>query len=172
MDYIAANLGYILIAWACVVIAGIYLGWNEVIVVFRDYDDLAIVFGCGVLLTVGIFIYYNWGDDLSFSALAYFAGSVSIALFIYLVTRTMIDNNSIWKGAIAIVTKLTLSILFLGCLLDLLSPTGKTQIERSKNRGAAVVWLTVLTPIVYRLVRNKTGNFLPDNVFNKYNHKN
>lgn len=162
-------LEYAILAFAGVILLGIILGFRQTITVFRDYNDLAIVFFSGGLFFWTVVISsgkYGLSDMHLILVVMLIA---SVALMIYLIIRTFIDNQfSVWKTPIALTTKLTLSILFLFHLMSLLSPAGKTQSQRARNKANAVIWLMMLAPVIYGLVKNKTGIFMPAGVLNKY----
>ena len=136
--------------------AGCALGLMEKVVVFRNYDDLGLVFAATVPLFIGFISAIPW--------ILIPAGIASASLFVMLAWRTWKDNTSIWKTLIALPTKLALSVLFIAFVWDLLSPGGDTQLDRAKQRGLAAAILAVLTPLIYRLVKNKTGVLVPRNV--------
>ena len=162
-------LGYVLMIWGGLVLLGIILGWNEKIVVFRNYNDLAIVFASGICIYSAFLVAFGFSENsASMAMLSISLVVLSIGLVCYLVIRTFVDNRSVFGTLLALVTKLTLSILFLFNLLSLLSPSGKTQAQRAKDRASALVWLIVITPIIHRLVREPVGIFCPKNVFNRY----
>ena len=162
-------LGYVLMIWGFIVLLGVILGWNERIVVYRNYNDLAIVFASGVSTYCAFLVGFSFASTSnSMAMLSVSLVVVSISLIIYLTVRTFLDNRSLLWTLVALVTKITLSILFLFNLLSLLSPSGKTQRERSRDRSSALFWLVVITPVVYRLVRQPVGVFCPKDVFNKY----
>lgn len=161
--------GYILIGWAAIVLLGAILGWNQKIVVFRNYNDLGMVFASGVSIYAAIIVAITFASESkSMQALSFFLIAIAVFLLIYLIARTFIDNKSFFLGALALVTKITLSGLFLFNLISLLSPSGKTQRQRSKDRSNALLWLIFLTPVIYHLVRDKEGIFCPRDIFNKY----
>lgn len=164
------DLGYILLVWGIIVVLGIVLGWNEKIVIFRNYNDLAIVFGSGLLVYAAIFVIFLLGNNgaSGVMVLSLIMVASSAGLMIYLIFRTFVDNRSILATVLALITKLSLSVLFLINLLTLLSPSGKTQVKRAKNKASALAWLMVITPIIYALVRDKEGIFSPGNIFNQY----
>ena len=123
--------GYILIGWAALVLLGAILGWNQKIVVFRNYNDLGMVFASGVSLYAAIIIAITFASESkSMQALSLFLIVIAVFLLIYLIARTFIDNKSLFLGSLALVTKITLSGLFLFNLISLLSPSGKTQRQR------------------------------------------
>ncbi len=162
-------LGYVLMIWGGIVLLGVILGWNEKIVVFRNYNDLAIVFASGICIYCAFLVAFGFsGNSTSMVMLSISLVVLSIGLVCYLVIRTFLDNRSILGTLLALITKLTLSILFLVNLLSLLSPSGKTQAQRAKDRASALVWLIVIAPVIHRLVREPSGIFCPKNVFNRY----
>lgn len=138
-------------------IIGCTLGVKEKLVVFRNYDDLGLVFLAVVPLFIGFITVSRW--ILIPSVVA------SAAICIWLAFRTWQDNGSIWKVVIALPTKLALSILFIAFVWDLLAPNGKTQTDRARQRGVAAAILAVLTPVVYCLVKEKTGVLAPKHIF-------
>lgn len=136
--------------------AGCTLGFMERLVVFRNYDDLGLVF----LATAPVFIGFISNIQWIFIP----AVILSAILACVLAWRTWRDNRSIWKTMIALPTKLALSVLFIAFVWDLLSPSGRTYAARAKQRGVAAVVLAVLTPVIYRLVKENTGVLTPRNV--------
>lgn len=139
-----------------VTVIGCTLGLRERAVIFRNYDDLGLVFLAVVPLFIGFITLIPW---ILFPAVL-----VSAALIIWLTWRTWQDNGSVWKLLVTLPTKLVLSVLFIAYLWDLLSPSGKTQLDRAKQRGTAAAVLAVITPLIYRLVKDKTGVFVPRDV--------
>jgi hypothetical protein len=135
---------------------GCALGFTNRIVVFRNYDDLGMVFLATVPLFIGFISAIPW--------ILIPAAITSVALVCFLAWRSWLDNTSFWKLLIALPTKLVLSVLFIAFVWDLLSPNGKTQLDRAKQRGFAAVVLAVITPVIYRLVKEKTGVFVPRDV--------
>ena len=113
-----------------VTVIGCTLGLKERAVIFRNYDDLGLVFLAVVPLFIGFISLIQW---ILIPAMV-----ASIALVTWLTWRTFV-----W---------------------DLLSPSGKTQLARAKTRGIAVAILAVITPLIYRLVKDKTGVLVPRDV--------
>lgn len=161
----------ILLLWFILVILGVFAGWAEKITVFRNYDDLALVFFCGGSLVAAFFFMLMFGGKDS-SLFGIGAAMISLlvggGLAIYSIIRTWKDNPSLIRFPLALITKLTLAGLFLINLIDLLSPSGKTQTQRAKSRASALAFLVILTPIIFRLVRDKEGTFAPKHIFNRY----
>ena len=139
-----------------VTVIGCTLGLRERAVIFRNYDDLGLVFLAVAPLFIGFITLIQW---ILIPALV-----ASIGLVTWLTWRTWQDNGSVWKVLIALPTKLVLSVLFIAFVWDLLSPSGKTQLTRSKQRGTAAAVLAVITPLIYRLVKDKTGVLVPRDV--------
>jgi hypothetical protein len=149
------EIGLASVLMICII--GCTLGVKEKIVIFRNYDDLGLVFLAVVPLFIGFITAIGW--ILIPSVLA------SATICLWLLVRTWQDNGSVWKVMIALPTKLALSILFIAFVWDLLAPSGRTQGARAKQRGIAAAVLTVLTPILYYLVKDKTGVLAPKQVF-------
>lgn len=133
-------------------IIGIVLGWQEKTVVFRDYNDLFIVFLAMVLPVPLVFLYSATNSQimLSFCILA------ETALIFWIIYRTYQDNQGdLIFALLALYTKIPLSILFLFQLLSLLDSIFKPASRQDK--GFSVISLLVLTPLILKFVRNKTG---------------
>jgi hypothetical protein len=166
-------LAVLLVVWLGVVIVGIVCGFNCAIVVYRNFDDLAIVFFIGVLLFVGgLTGFYFSGFKDSFATPLLWGLTIlgTMILFGWTIARTWRDQQpaSVWRFALALITKMSLGILFVNNLVTLISPSGKTFGARSQARGSALLFLAVLTPIVMRLVRDHEGVWAPHNLLNVY----
>jgi cbb3-type cytochrome oxidase subunit 3 len=150
------EIGLTSVLMICII--GCTLGVKEKIVIFRNYDDLGLVFLAVVPLFIGFITAIGW--ILIPSVLS------SSTICLWLLVRTWQDNGSVWKVIIALPTKLALSILFIAFVWDLLAPSGKTQSARAAQRGLAAAILAVLTPVIYCLVKEKTGVLAPKQIFN------
>ena len=139
-----------------VTVIGCTLGLKERAVIFRNYDDLGLVFLAVAPLFIGFITLIQW---ILIPAIV-----TTIALCIWLTWRTWQDNGSVWKVLFALPSKLVLSVLFIAFVWDLLSPSGKTQLARAKQRGVAAAILAVITPLIYRLVKDKTGVLVPRDI--------
>ena len=163
----------LLVMWILLVIVGIVAGFKGAIVVYRNFDDLAIVFFMGVLFFVGgLAGFYFSGFKNSFATplLWGLSGLGIMTLFGWTVARTWRDqkSESVWRFVLALITKMSLGILFVNNLVTLISPSGKTLGARSRARGSALLFLAVLTPIVLRLVRDHVGIWAPHNLLSAY----
>lgn len=153
------SLNELLLALALVaVVLGSILGIQKKITVYRNYDDIAIIFFAVVPLFIGMISLISW--------IVIPAAIASICLLLWITFRTWQDNCSVWKFLLALITKLALSILFIGYFWDLISPSGNTQVGRAKSKASAVAVLLLITPLLYKLVRDKTGMWVPKNVLN------
>ena len=133
-------------------IIGIILGWQEKNVVFRDYDDLFIVF-LAMGLPVPLFFLYS---SVNSQIMLAFCILIELALIFWIVYRTYQDNQgNLIYTFLALYTKIPLSILFLFQLLSLLDNIFKPASRQDK--GFSFISLLVLTPLILKLVRNKTG---------------
>lgn len=152
---------YSLIVLIIIVIAGIFLGFKKKITVFRDYNDLGLVFL--IVMTPYILMYllsFFFADRIS---IAYtFVVVVGLILFVWIAIRTYQDNNNILFALIALTTKISLSILFIINLFCFVSPEEKTAEKRRSVRYALLAFLLLLTPLILALVKNKEGIFNPN----------
>lgn len=169
-------LSALLVTWVGIVIAGVVCGFKGTIVVYRNFDDLAIVFFMGVLLLAGGlsgFYFSGLKDSFATPLLWGIAVLGTMILFGWTIARTWRDQQpaSVWRFALALITKISLGILFLNNLVTLISPSGKTLGARSRARGTALLFLAVLTPIVLRLVRNHDGVWAPHNLLSSYHRR-
>lgn len=139
-----------------VTVIGCILGFKERAVIFRNYDDLGLVFLAVVPLAIGFLTLSKWILIPSIVT--------SVVLIIWLTLRSWQDNRSLWKLLVVLPTKLVLSILFIAFVFDLIAPSGKTQLARAKQRGTAAAVLAVIMPLIYRLVKNKSGFLHPGEV--------
>lgn len=147
----------LVIVWLTTVVCGIVAGWKQKIVVFRNYDDLAMMF---FMLAVPLCIV--WIGDYGATLAAVFF----LALLTWASIRTWKDQSprSVWAFALALITKLSLGILFVNSLWTVISPGGKTQLARARARASSLAMLAILTPIVMRLVRDHEGIWSPRTV--------
>lgn len=153
---------YFLIAIITITLFGIFLGVTEKIVVYRDYNDLGIIFLMGLFPFIISYLFMlnnsNIYQDFLFLLLSIAEGGCLLFVF----ARTYQDNNNIVQALIAFITKIPLSILFIVNLISFIAPTGKNFQERAKKRQSGLVWIMFLSPILFKLVRNKTGFFNPE----------
>lgn len=70
-------------------IIGIILGWQEKNVVFRDYDDLFIVF-LAMVLPVPLFFLYS---SVNSQIMLVFCILLELALIFWIIYRTYLDNQ-------------------------------------------------------------------------------
>lgn len=139
---------WFILGWLIMLSMGIALGLRGRVVVFRDAADFGWVLAVAALL-LGALVFSN-----SRLLLPIFLGSAGVAL-LGLSLRTAVDNPSPWRFVIALVTKLTLSVLLIGALKDMLNPAGESAGERERKRQSGMLWLVVLVPLVWRLTRDK-----------------
>lgn len=172
-DRDGAILAAVLACWFVIVCTGCVAGWGERIVVFRNYDDLALVFFVGFSICVGLLLSFhlgNFGKWVSYTIIG-ISVAISVGLVLTTIIRTWSDNPSWWKFALALITKISLAALFLFYLVQLISPGGKSQAQRGRNRASALGMLILLAPVVYSLVRDKTGIWAPRDVISPYHRR-
>ncbi|MFZ3116363.1 MAG: hypothetical protein WA133_00265 [Syntrophales bacterium] len=152
---------YTLIAWVVIIVLGVILGIKKKIVVFRDYNDLGLVFLLGLVPIVLMYI-FSITAEKSRNVAFTFTAIVEVIIFLWLIIRTFKDNGNPVYGLLALATKISLSVLFIINLLDFVTPSGKTSSPRASARRKGFAFLLLLTPIVFALVRNKEGIFNPE----------
>ena len=155
--------------WLVTVLIGVVVGWRRGITVFRNYDDLALVFFAGASLLGAFYVIAlstgdGWVRPAVLGLLLLTAGVCSIVIAI----RTWIDNRSPFWFVVALTTKVSLAAIFLIHLASLIAPEGKTGAQRAKRRASALGWLVLITPVIVRLVRDPEGIWTPRTVFNQY----
>jgi hypothetical protein len=159
---------YLIGIWIAIAIIGAIMGYNEAMVVFRDFNDLGLVF-----LTVVVPILFACFQHQVFGIV--FLAS-EICLLCSLLIRTIHDNQDPLLALLALLTKIPLSILFVVNVITLLSSQGKTQMERTKAGISTLSWLSLVTRIIYGLVQRKDGLFSPQGVLSghvsEYNYPN
>lgn len=158
--------------WLAVVLVGIIAGWKEKIVVFRNYDDLAMMFFMMVVPLGIAFTGFIVGDKSHPYAVPslILAAIILSGFLVWASIRTWHDQvpHSVGAFALALITKMSLGILFVNALLTVIAPGGKSQLARARARSSALVWLAVLTPVVMRLVRDHEGIWSPRNVLSPH----
>jgi len=153
------NFEYVLIAWICIVIIGVLLGIKDVIVVFRNYNDLALVFATGIMIVAAV--YAAMANENRESLFPAFFVVLAIILVVWVIFRTIRDNqNPLWM-IIAFITKITLSVVFLINLINFVTPAGKTTRARAATRRSSFVALLLIAPITFALIKEKNGIFSP-----------
>jgi hypothetical protein len=139
----------ILIGLLTTIGVGIFLGISGRAVVFRNYDDLALVFACFVALLVTAMCQ----KEMFILAVG---GVLSLWLASMILVRTWRDNGLLFLP-IMLLTKISLSMFWILYVMEAINPKGNSMLERSRNRGTALVFLAILTPVIARLVKNHEG---------------
>lgn len=113
-----------------------------------------------VMTTIFFLILYLFqflGADPRFGMVL--GGVVALILFSLLAKNTFVDNQrNIMKTVLALVTKTPISFIWVLNLLQVMNPSGK-GVQRSRNRGQALIILTLLTPIIGLLVVDRNGSY-------------
>lgn len=149
-----------LAAFFIVVIAGICMGCgnNRSIIIYKNWDDLGLCF----LIPASFILIHMTFSSLGGNPAVGMAigGCVAGALFILMVVNSFADNGrNIFKTMLAVTVKVPLGLLWIFNLLQLLNPDGNTGRQRRQSRGQALIFLTLLTPIIGLLVADKSGNY-------------
>lgn len=153
-----SSMWSLLIAFGAVVVGtGIVQGLREKVVVFRDFDDLAISFVPFACCIVAVILALFSSAKIVMWLLV--ATAVVIQLFVSVTTWR--DNPRAVPFAIALAAKTTLSFFFVINLFSFLFPMEKSAASEARVRRDALIWMAVLAPLIFRLVRVKTGRINP-----------
>jgi hypothetical protein len=132
-------------------------GDKRTVIIFRDYNDLGLTFLIPASVYLVFILFTSFGGNQKLALLLAFG--VGFVLFGILAKNTYIDNNrSMLRAILVIMTKMPLGILWFLNFITMLNPSGKTATQRRKNRGAALIILAILTPLIGVLVVNKEGS--------------
>jgi len=151
---------YTVIGWLLIIIVGAVLGWKEKITVFRDYNDLALVFLMALAPMPLMYLFSLVAKDHQLIA-KWFLITSEAALFLWIITRTFQDNSNPLGAVVALITKISLSILFVINFIEFVAPSGKTASQRAQSRRKAFAILLIVAPLVFALVKNKVGIINP-----------
>ncbi len=135
------------------IIIGIVLGWQKRIVIFNNYDDLGLTFLSFIIPFPAFLIYGYLGQS---KITLYFFLTLELILVLYLIYRSFIDNQkNIFYTFLALYTKFPISFIY---LLNLLSVLDNLLNKNKRNKSLlSVIFLFVLTPILTKLIKNKSG---------------
>lgn len=155
----------VLVIYSVIIVIGVFLGYgeNRKITIFRNYDDVGLTFlipASYILFTYGLnFLAASLDIQIGEVITSYVGISIASILGLVLFKNTFLDNQkNIFKTVISFATKLPLGILWVLSFVEILNPSGKNQLERSKNRGTAMVVITILSLIMPKLVVENSGN--------------
>lgn len=135
------------------IIIGVVLGWQKRVVIFNNYDDLGLTFLTFIIPFPAFLIYSYLGQSkITF----YFFLTLELILVFYLVYKSFIDNKrNIFFTILALYTKFPISFIY---LINLLTVLDNLFNKNKRNKTLlSVVFLFVLTPILTKLVKNKSG---------------
>lgn len=157
-------LNIIMFGIVTIIALGAILGFGDKrkIVVYEDYDDIILTFSVTALAFFAFICLGNSESGLFYALLGYSLTLASLYVLGFTVWRTFKANHkSLWKTALAVVTKFPLAFLWIWLIKELLNPSGKSGFERATNRASALMFLALLTPIISALIVEKTGHFSP-----------
>jgi len=164
VPYLKTNYEYALFAILITAILGIILGLTKTITVFRDFNDLGLVFlfVCAPFFFVPLAGFFN-AQQLK-KILVYLLLAIEAGIFIFIIIRTFQDNHNPIFWLFALITKIPLSLIFILNVLTLINPSGKTGAKRSSSRAGSLTGLLFLMPLVMGLVRERKGFFNPERI--------
>ena len=133
-------------------ITGLILGVTKKIVVFNDYQDVALSFG-GVVVTFLLFasVPKEKNDLEGFYILI---GLVESVLLFFIFRFTLKSNDNIFKTLYAFLIKIPLSLIFLIMLMGLGSTSGETEEEKSANRKKGLIEFGIFAALIFGLIKN------------------
>ncbi len=149
----------ILIVALAILLLGIVLGCGSrrKIVVFSNYDDLGLTFLIPVSVIAIAYLFMLCGGTQNVGAAV--GGVVGFAVLVKVFINAYLANGRrLPHTLLAVVTKLPLSVIWVLGLIQVVSPSGNTQRQRSSNRQTGLLMLLVVTPIIGLLVVDKTGS--------------
>lgn len=147
-----------------IVVVGVFkgAGANRSIIVFADYDDLGLSILIPASFVLISLLFRLFGGNPAIGMMI--GAAVALWLLVILIKNTFIANaNRIGPTALALATKIPLSVIWFLSLVNTLNPSG-TGRQRASNRALAILILALLTPILGLLVVDKSGStFNPRN---------
>lgn len=149
------------IGWLLIVVIGTILGYKDKIVVFRDYNDLGLAF-LVVLMPMPLMYFLGLFSQDHQQLSNWIIIAFESVLFLWIAIRTFKDNTNLIYAVVALITKISLSVLFIINLLEFVSPSGKSASDRHGFRRSAFAILLIVTPLVFTLVKIKKGIFNPN----------
>lgn len=136
-------------------LAGVVMGFMGKLVVFQDYDDLGLTFLMFILPIPMIYIYCLLGKS---QLMLYFFLAIEILIMCFILYKSFINNRkNIFYTLLALYAKIPLSFIYLFNLLLIIDDFFDKRINR-KTKISAILF-AVLTPMMAKLVKNKTGVF-------------
>ncbi len=130
------------------------LGLKGIVTIYRNFSDVGTNFA-GALIPIVAVASSSLFHGLVQDIFVFLIVIVEIVIYSYIIVQTYIDNRSILKTLIALITKIPISILYIFNLLQLSSPSGRGGGERQSNRMRALGFLLILSLLVYGLVKEK-----------------
>ena len=145
------TLGIVGVSILLATVLGVAMSLAKKSVFYADFNDLAVSMGMCALPALVLMVGLSFGQG---DAPRYIAGAIFVGLFLKSVVRTYKTNNgSIWKTAVLMVGKVTLSFLYIVYLLEALTA------KKRSDRGKAWFVLAILTPLMLALTENHKGLF-------------
>lgn len=139
----------ILIVALSILLLGVVLGCGSrrKIVVFSNYDDLGLTFLIPVSVIAIAYLFMLCGGTQNVGAAV--GGVVGFAVLVKVFINAYLANGRrLPHTLLAVVTKLPLSVIWVLGLIQVVSPSGNTQRQRSSNRQTGLLMLLVVTPII------------------------
>ena len=147
------TLGLLIIILLIPFVFGIIQGWQNKIVVFRNYDDLWLAFLAVCAPFIFIFMSAAFESQLVLIA----GGVLELLLIVYVIQRTYVDNaKNIGVTILALYTKIPLCGLFVLQLLSYLNDISK-PLYRRRHALTTLISLILLVPLINKLVKEKHG---------------
>lgn len=154
LDFVLTYPDWVLYSLIGVLLLGIVLGFRKTIVVYRDFNDLGIVFSIVLIPMSAMLILLKLG----FSDIPEFVYTLLLVLEILVLLviaySTWKDNPNPLKWVLAMYTKIPLGVLFILVFVDFLVPEERRD---ARKRQGQMALLLLLAPIIIGLVKDKQG---------------
>ncbi|WP_182025640.1 hypothetical protein [Vibrio rotiferianus] len=156
------------ISWAIVVFIA-YKGSKEFkrtdgesgLVIYENYIDL---FKCLTILGVPYILIQLAANFGQYESGRILAGIFAIGMTIHIAYKSA-EVNELRMLPVVLITKLSMSFIWVAAVIQTLSPSGKNAKARRDNRAMATMILLFLTPIINMLVLDDKGKELVQSRF-------
>lgn len=136
---------------------GVWMGFNNKIVVYRNYNDIFVV-GLLFIIPIGFMTFFglSGGESNALNGSAFYACAILEAItLVFVFVRTWKDNPNPLKLLMALFIKIPTGIFFFFHIYGAF--TNKTR----TSRGSSMFWSMMMLPLLYGLVADKSAGKMP-----------